>query len=356
MAWTNYPRANAKARYLVGPPRDVKPNGNRENDMAEAIILREHGGPEALQPETVTIGAPTEGTLRIRQTAIGVNFHDTYVRSGLYRTLTLPGIPGIEAAGIVESVGPGVSGFNPGDRIGYVTDQYGAYASERLLPAALAFKLPQFLDDQTAASILVRGLTVEILTHAAHRVRPGDQVLVHAAAGGVGRLLCQRLAGLGAQVIGTAGSPEKAAIARAAGCHEVILYRDEDFVPRVRQITNGRGVDIAYNSVGKDTFLGSLVCLATRGHLVNFGQASGPVPPFEVSRLAAGSFTLSRPILFHYLSDISERDALIASLFDALARGILTVPPIQAFPLAQAAIAHAALESRAANGPIILQP
>ena len=324
--------------------------------MPEAIVLRHHGGPEQLQPETITVGAPGPNELRIRQTAIGVNFHDTYVRTGLYRTLPLPGIPGIEAAGIIEAVGPGVSGFTPGERVGYVTASYGAYATERLLPAALAMKLPPFLDDRAAASILVRGLTVEVLTRAAHRVRAGDTVLVHAAAGGVGRLLCQRLADIGARIIGTAGSPAKSAIAKAAGCHEVILYREQDFAPRVSQITNGKGVDVVYDSVGKDTFMGSLACLATRGHRVNFGQASGPIPPFEVSRLAAGSFTLSRPIVFHYLADHTERDALLASLFDALARRVLTVPEAQAFPLAQAAQAHTALESRSATAPIILQP
>ncbi|MFO1028025.1 MAG: quinone oxidoreductase [Acetobacteraceae bacterium] len=324
--------------------------------MPNAIVLRAHGDADALRLEPVTVGAPGPGELRVRQTAIGVNFHDTYVRSGLYRTLALPGIPGIEAVGVVEAVGDGVGAFRAGDRVGYVTGAYGAYASERVLPADLAFPLPSFLDDLTAASVLVRGLTVEMLTRTVHPVRGGDLVLVHAAAGGVGRLLCQRLADIGAVVIGTAGSAGKAAIAQAAGCRHVILYREEDFVTRVRTITGGHGVAVAYDSVGRDTFDGSLACLATRGHLVNFGQASGPVPPFEVSRLAAGSFSVTRPILFHYISDPAERDALLTHLFEALARGVLSVPPAQVFPLGAAAEAHAALESRAATGPILLRP
>ena len=272
------------------------------------------------------------------------------------RLQPLPDIPGIEAAGVVEAVGTGVDDFQVGDRVGYVTAQYGAYASERLLPADLAIKIPVWLADMAAASVLVRGLTVQMLTRIVHRVEPGANVLVHAAAGGVGRMLCQTLRDIGAHVIGTAGSSEKAAVARSAGCHEVILYREEDFVARVRSITAGRGVDVVYDSVGRDTFKGSLDCLAVRGHLVNFGQASGPVPPIEMSRLAAGSLTVSRPILFHYLGDRAERDAMVATLFDTTARGVLTVEGVQRFPLAHAGAAQEVLESRRATGPIVLVP
>jgi NADPH2:quinone reductase len=324
--------------------------------MAQAIVLREPGDASALRLEEVSVGAPGPGELRLRQTAIGVNFHDVYVRNGLYKTLTLPGIPGIEAAGVVEAVGPGVEKIRVGDRVGYVTEHYGAYASERLLPASRAIPLPPWLDDRTAAAALVRGLTVQMLTRAVHRVAAGAHVLVHAAAGGVGRLLCQTLKDIGASVIGTAGSPEKAAVARAAGCREVILYRDEDFVARVIDLTNGRGVDVVYDSVGKDTFMGSLDCLAMRGHLVNFGQASGAVPPFAVSRLAARSATVSRPILFHYLVEHAERDAMVESLFDALSRGVLTIEGARGFPMAEAGAAHDALESRRATGPVFLMP
>jgi NADPH2:quinone reductase len=291
----------------------------------------------------------------LRHTAIGVNFHDIYVRTGLYRTLELPGVPGIEAAGVVEAVGAGITSFREGDRVAYVTPRYGAYATHRVLPADLAIKLPPWLDDRIAASILVRGLTVEMLTGPVHHVMPGERVLVHAAAGGVGRLLCHKLKDLGAVVFGTAGSPEKAAVARA-GCQEVIQYRNEDFVACVRDLTSGNGVNVVYGSVGKDTFLGSLDCLAPRGHLVNFGQASGAVPPFEISRLAAGSYTVSRPILFHYLAKRSERDGLVAGLFGALQRKPLTAEGVRSFPLAQVGAAQAELESRRATGSIILLP
>lgn len=324
--------------------------------MPRAIVLRDPGNPSALRMEEVAVGEPGASELRVRQTAVGVNFHDIYVRNGLYKTLPLPGIPGIEAAGVVTAVGPGVDEFRIGDRIGYVTAGYGAYASERLLPATLAIKLPHWLDDQVAASVLVRGLTVEMLTRMVHRVQPGDRVLVHAAGSGVGRMLCQKLRDIGAHVIGTAGSDEKAAAARAAGCEQVILYRTEDFVPRVCEITEGRGVHVAYDAVGKDTFMGSMECLALRGHLINFGQASGPVPPLEVSRLAVRSNALSRPILFHYLTDRAERDTLATGLFDALARGVLSVERTQALPLAEAGTAHELLENRKANGPLILLP
>ena len=324
--------------------------------MAEAIILHETGGPQVLTIEGIAVGPPGPGELRVRQTAIGVNFHDVYVRSGLYRTLPLPGIPGIEAAGIVEEVGAGVSGFVAGDRIAYVTARYGAYASERLLPAELAVRLPPGVADDLAATVLLKGLTAEMLLRQVHRVQPGDRILVQAAAGGVGRLLCQWAAHLGATVIGTAGSEEKAELARNAGCQHVILYRRENFVERVHEITDGRGVDVVYDSVGKDTFQGSLESLATFGHLVNFGQSSGSVEPFEVARLAKGSNSLTRPVVFHYVAHRERLEAMAAALFDALSQGILTPEPGKAFPLSQAAAAHADLESRRAPGPLLLVP
>ena len=322
--------------------------------MAKAIVLRDHGGPEVLRLEDVAVGTPGPGELRVRQTAIGVNFHDCYVRSGLYRTLPLPGVPGIEAAGVVEEVGAGVTGFAPGDRIGYVTGAYGAYATERVLPAAIALKLPEGVDERLAATVLVKGLTAEMLLRQVHRVKAGDVVLVQAAAGGVGRLLCQWAAHLGAEVIGTAGSAAKAAVARASGCAHVVLYRDEDFVQRVREITGGRGVDVAYDSVGRDTFSGSLECLALRGHLVNFGQASGPVAPFEVSALAAKSNSVTRPILFHYLRERTALEAMGAALFDVLRSGAVRAEAGETLPLGEAAEAHRQLEAREAKGPMVL--
>lgn len=292
----------------------------------------------------------------MRQTAVGVNFHDVYVRSGLYRTLPLPGVPGIEAAGIVEEVGDGVSGFAAGDRVAYITARYGAYASDRLLPAELAVHLPQGIAENLAATVLLKGLTAEILLRQVHRVQLGDLILVHAAAGGVGRLLCQWAAHIGATVIGTVGSEEKAELARSSGCEHVILYRRENFVERVREITGGRGVDVVYDSVGKDTFQGSLDVLATFGHLVNFGQSSGNVGPFEVARLSKGSNSLSRPMVFHYVAHRERLEAMATALFDALSQGVLKAEPGKAFPLSQAAAAHEELESRRAPGPLLLVP
>jgi NADPH2:quinone reductase len=302
------------------------------------------------------VPAPGPGELRIRQTAVGVNFHDCYVRSGLYRTLALPGVPGIEAAGVVEAVGAGVTGFAVGDRIGYVTGGYGAYASHRVLPAAIALRLPDGMSDVLAASVLLKGLTAEMLLRQVHRVEAGQTILVHAAAGGVGRILCQWAAHLGATVIGTAGSAAKAAVARAAGCAHVVPYREQDFVAEVKRITGGRGVDAAYDSVGRDTFDGSLECLAMRGHLVNFGQASGPVAPFQVQRLAAKSNSLTRPILFHYVADCAALERMAAGLFAVLASGAVRTEPGATLPLTQAARAHELLESRQAEAPLVLLP
>ena len=324
--------------------------------MARAVVLREHGGAELLKVEAIEVGAPGPGQLRLRQTVLGVNFHDIYVRSGLYKTLRLPGIPGIEGVGVVEAVGPGVEGFAAGDRVGYISGGYGCYASERLLAAELAIRLPDELDDAAAASVLLKGLTVEMLVNGVHRVQAGDVVLVQAAAGGVGRLLVRWLDRLGARVIGTAGSPEKAAIARAAGCAEVILYREEDVAQRVSTFTGGRGVDVVYDGVGRDTFAGSLASLAACAHLVNFGQASGPVDPITLPQLAARSSTLSRPVVFHYTAQRERLERMSASVFSALANGWLAVEPPLEFPLEEAAQAHRLLESGKAMQPIVLKP
>ena len=324
--------------------------------MAKAIVFREHGGPEVLMVTQTAVGRPGAGELRVRQTAIGVNFHDCYVRSGLYKSLALPGIPGIEGAGIVEDVGPGVTGFAPGDRVGYVTAGYGGYASERLLPAHLALKLPDGMSEETAAAVLLKGLTVSMLVNHVHAVKPGERILVQAAAGGVGQLLCQWARHLGATVIGTVGSADKGEIAKRNGCHHTILYRDEDFVARVKDITGGQGVHAAYDSVGNDTLLGSLACLSVRGHLVNFGQSSGPVAPFAVSALSSGSNSLTRPMMFHYMRDRKELEALAQPLFDVLANGAVKAGAPQRFALADVAAAHTALEARQTTGSVILTP
>ena len=324
--------------------------------MAEAIVLEAFGGPEALRLRDVAPGQPGPGELLVRQTAIGVNFHDVYVRTGLYRTLSLPGVPGIEAAGIVLAAGPGVTGFQRGERIGYITATYGAYAAERVLPAALALHLPDGLGDVAAASILLKGMTACMLLRHVHQVGPGQTVLVHAAAGGVGQLLCRWASHLGATVIGTVGSEAKAAIARACGAAHVILYRSEDFVARVREITGGEGVAVAYDAVGKDTFLGSLESLAYLGKLVNFGQASGPVDPLPPSRLAARSNSLYRPVVFHYVRERAALEAIAAATFQAIANGVLRPETARQLPLAQAAEAHRALEGRQVSGSVVLTP
>jgi NADPH2:quinone reductase len=239
--------------------------------VGRAIILGTPGAPEVLKPEPITLAAPGEGQVLLRHTAIGVNFHDCYVRSGLYATLPLPGVPGLEGVGVVEAVGPGVSGLRPGERVVYMTREYGGYATARLISASQLFKVPDGLDDRTVASSFLRGLTAFALVRQVTAIRPGQTMLVHAAAGGMGRLVCQWASHLGATVIGTVGSEEKAVAARENGCTHTILYRTENFVDRVRDITGGRGVDVAYDSVGKDTFEGSIKALALRGHLVNFG-------------------------------------------------------------------------------------
>jgi NADPH:quinone reductase len=323
--------------------------------MARAIVIHAYGGPEVLQAEEVAVGAPGAGELRLRQTFVGVNFHDVYVRTGEYRTLALPGTPGIEGVGVVEQVGPGVEGFRVGDRVGYITRSYGCYASERLLPARIALKLPDDVDDRTAAAILLKGLTVEMLVARVHRVHAGETVLVHAAAGGVGRMLVQWATRLGARVIGTVGAPEKVDVARAAGCAEVILYREENVPERVKAITGGRGVDVVYDGVGRDSFEGSLASLANCAHLVNFGQASGPVPPVSLSALQVRSTTLSRPGVFHYVAERAQLEQAGASLFEALSRGWITVDAPIEHALEDAHRAHERLQSRTATQPIVLK-
>ncbi len=321
-----------------------------------AIVLREVGGPERLRFERVAVGAPGPGEILLRQTAIGVNFHDVYVRSGLYRTLPLPGIPGVEAVGVVEAIGPGVSHLQVGDRVAYVTGAYGAYADARLIAADRVLRAPDGIDDRLLVASLVKGLTACMLLTKVRSVQPGEWCLVHAAAGGVGRMLCQWARHLGARVIGTVGSEAKAKIALARGCEQVILYTREQVPARVREITGGHGVAAVYDSVGRDTFAGSLEALALRGHLINFGQSSGPVEPLAMSRLAEKSITVSRPILFHYIEERAEREEMAARLFEALRLGVVSAEIGAEFPLAAAAEAHRALEARVTSGSIILTP
>lgn len=328
----------------------------RNQIMSYAIVLRQTGGPDRLRYERVDVADPGPGELQVRHAAIGVNFHDTYVRSGLYDTLELPGIPGLEAAAVVEKVGPGVRGFAVGDRIAYIDESYGAYSERRLLPAILALRLPDSISDEAAASLTIKGFTACILLRKAHAVRAGETLLIHAAAGGVGQPLVRWAKHLGATVIATAGSEDKAAIARECGADHVILYRKESFVDRVAQITGGKGVEVAYDSVGADTFSGSLDCLDYQGTLVNFGQSSGPVPPFAMSRLAAKSNAIVRPMLFHYIRGRAALEAVARESFEAMQQGIIRPQIGLRLPLSRAAEAHIRLEARATAGQIILVP
>jgi NADPH:quinone reductase len=324
--------------------------------MAQAVVIEQYGGPEVLRLKDVHVGAPQPSQVRLKHTRIGVNFHDVYVRSGLYKTLQLPGIPGIEAAGVVTQCGSDVTRWKVGDRVAYVTGAYGVYASERVIDHAQLLRIPAGVSDEVAASALLRGLTVEMLLRRVHHVTPDSWILVQAAAGGVGQLLCQWASHIGARIIGTVVDDEQAAAAKAAGCHYTIHSKRENVVERVRELTEGRGVAAAYDGVGKETFSGSLDCLDYCGHLVNFGQASGAVPPFEVSRLAARSNSLSRPIVFHYVREAAQREEMAANVFRALEEGWLKVKPARTFPLAEAAESHRVIESAGATVPLVLVP
>ncbi len=324
--------------------------------MTHAVRIHRTGGPEVLTYEEVALGPPGTGELRIRQTAIGLNFIDTYHRSGLYPLPSLPAILGREGAGVVEAVGAGATGFSVGDRVAYPMAA-GAYAVERNLPADLAVRLPDGISDRLAAGMLLKGLTAQYLLRRSYKVRPGDTVLIHAAAGGVGLIACQWAKQLGATVIGTVGTPEKADLARSHGCTHAILYRGEDFVARVREITGGAGVPVVYDSVGRDTFLRSLDCLAPLGTLVSFGQSSGAVAPFDIGLLATkGSLSLTRPTLATFIARPDELRAAAEELFDLVLARSVRIEVRQTYPLAEAARAHRDLESRHTTGSTLLLP
>lgn len=322
--------------------------------MDYAMTVPAPGGPELFEKRPFAPPAPGPGEALVRHTAVGLNFIDVYHRSGLYPwAVERDLVPGSEAAGVVEAVGPGVAGLAPGDRVAY-THPLGAYATARVLPADRLVPIPDGVTDEQAASLMLKGLTAHYLIRSTFRVEPGMAVLVQAAAGGVGLLLGQWLAALGATAIGTAGGPDKAALARAHGYAEVIDYRAGDFVEPVRALTGG--VHVAYDGVGRDTWRGSLACLRTRGAFVSFGQASGPIEGFGLGDLAKGSFTACRPVLFHYIADPAELQARAADLFAAVAAGILTAEVRQRLPLAEAARAHRDLEARRTAGATVLIP
>ena len=320
------------------------------------MVLDRFGGPEVLKWQRLSAPVPGPGEVRLRHMAIGVNYIDVYLRTGYYPLLQPPGVPGLEGAGVVVDVGPGVNGILVGDRVGYACMPPGAYAEYRTMKADLLVVLPDDIPDETAAAGLLKGMTAEFLLHRVHRVKEGDSILVHAAAGGVGQLLCQWARALGATVIGTVGSLEKARIARAHGCAYPILYTEEDFVEKVREITAGRGCDVVYDAVGRDTFLRSYEALALRGHLVSFGQASGPIEPVDIAGFVGKSARVSRPNFGHYTGTPAEVRAITDRLFDALRRGIVSVEIGQRFALSDAAEAHRALEARRTTGSSILLP
>ena len=325
--------------------------------MTKAIRIHDYGGPEAMRWEDVDVGAPGAGEALVRHAAVGLNFIDVYMRTGLYPQAAMPAGLGLEAAGVVEAVGPGVDGIAVGDRVAYAGGPPGAYAEARIMPAAQLVAVPERIDDRQAAAMMLKGMTAEYLLRRTYPVKPGDTILFHAAAGGVGLIACQWAKHLGATVIGTVGTAEKAALAAAHGCDHPIITADADFVARVREITGGDGVPVVYDSVGKDTFAGSLDCLAPRGAMVLFGQSSGPVPPFDIAGLAArGSLFLTRPTLMTYNAKRQDLEASAAALFEVVADGQVKIEINQTYPLAEAARAHADLEGRKTTGSTILLP
>jgi NADPH2:quinone reductase len=325
--------------------------------MARAIRVHECGGPDVLRLDDVEVGDPGPGQARVRHTAIGVNYVDTYHRSGLYPLPSLPSAIGVEAAGVVEAVGPDVTDVAVGQRVSYASAGVGSYATVRLVSSSALVPLPEQISNEVAASVLLKGMTVEYLVCRTYAVKPGQTVLLHAAAGGVGLIACQWLAHLGATVIGTVGSDEKAELVLAHGCEHPVVYTRESFVDRVREVTDGAGVPVVYDSVGKATFEGSLDCLAPRGMLVTFGNASGKPPAFDSALLGQkGSLFLTRPSLFHYVATREELLASARQVFGVVASGVVRTEVRQRWLLAEAKVEHEALESRATTGASILIP
>lgn len=348
-----YDAGFAAIRALVSAPAAAPVAGSIEG---QAILVKRHGGPEELLFEAVQVPPPGPGEIRLRHTAIGVNFIDVYCRSGYFDLLKPPGVPGMEAAGVVLDVGPGVTHLSVGDRVGYACPPVGAYASHRTMPAKLVFRLPEDVSDEIAAAGLLKGMTAEFLLHKVHRLQAGENVLVYAPAGGVGRMLCQWASHLGARVIGATSSPEKAAAARAAGAQDVILPGESSLEAQVMELTDGHGADVIFDAVGRDSFAHSLRALAIQGHLVSYGQASGPVGAWDIGALSARSATISRPNFAHY-TDTPEKVAEITSrFFELLRSGVVSVDIGQRLALSDAARAHRDLEARCTTGSTILIP
>lgn len=325
--------------------------------MVHAIRIHEHGGPEVLRWEEVEVGDPGPGQVRLRQTAVGLNYIDVYHRAGVYKLANLPAVIGMEGAGVVEAVGDGVTGLAVGDRVAYAANPMGSYAESRLIPADRLVPLPSWIGDQQAAGMMLQGMTAQFLLRSCYRVQPGDTILVQAAAGGVGLILCQWAKHLGATVIGTVSTDEKAELAKVHGCDHPIVYTRENFVTRVKEITGGQGVPVVYDGVGKTTFMDGLDCLRPRGVMVLFGAASGPVPPLDLQLLAAkGSLYVTRPTLFVYTAKRDDLMSSAADLFEAVHAGGVEIAVRQTYALKDAAEAHRALESRQTTGSTVLLP
>ena len=324
--------------------------------MAEAIVIEKYGSSKVLKYKNLDIGSPKEDELLLRNTAIGVNYHDVYVRSGLYKTLKLPGVPGCEAAGVVEKIGASISEFKVGDRVAYITSEYGAYSSHININVEKVIKLPKFIGDELIATNFLRAMTVEMLLNRITVIDKTKTILVTAAAGGVGRLLCQWASSLGVKVIGSVSNLKKVAETKANGCNETLVVNQHDFSKKINQFTGGKGVDVVFDSVGKDTFNSSLESLAPCGFLVNFGQSSGAVDPLLMTTLAQKSLTVTRPILFHYFKSYKIYEHMAASVFKAFETGVLGVINFSPFSLKDAKEAHDMLESRKGGGCIYLKP
>jgi NADPH:quinone reductase len=325
--------------------------------MGKAIFMHATGGPDVLSWQDYDPGPPGPAMALVRHVAVGLNYIDIYHRTGLYPLPGLPAIIGLEGSGIVEAVGDGVDALKAGDRVAYASAPPGAYTQYRLIPADRLVALPREISFEDAAAAMLKGMTARYLLHGCYAVKAGDTILIHAAAGGVGSIVCQWARHLGATVIGTVGSEQKAAVAAELGCAYPILYRREDFVSRVREITKGVGVDVVYDSVGQTTFMQSLDCLRPRGTLVSFGQSSGPIHPFDVGLLGGkGSLFLTRPSLMHYTEQRSDLLAHAHDLFDVMAKGAVRISINQRYPLAEAARAHQDMESRRTTGASLLLP
>ncbi|KAG5600423.1 hypothetical protein H5410_031793 [Solanum commersonii] len=385
---SRFPRAitsNQKSRKCVPLQTStirlaVRAHSVSPTAMVKAIRVHELGGPEVLKWEDVELGDPKDGEIRVKNKAIGLNFIDIYFRKGVYKAAAFPFTPGMEAVGVVTAVGPGLTGRKVGDIVAYAGGPMGAYAEEQILPADKVVPVPPSIDPIVVASILLKGMTAQFLLRRCFKrftellgspklweggpnasklnleVERGHTVLVHAAAGGVGSLLCQWANALGATVIGTVSTKEKADQAKDDGCHHVIIYKEEDFVNRVNEITSGQGVEVVYDSVGKDTFQGSLDCLKTRGYMVSFGQSSGSPDPVPLSALAVKSLFLTRPSMMHYTITRDELLATAGEVFANVASGVLRVRMNHTYPLSQVAQAHADLESRKTSGSVVLIP